>query len=250
MNVVDTLTADPPLASGVAAVPPALLAEEYRRIVAAHEANGRLEKRRERGHTWTVGGLLLGNVALAGAVVLLLPLKQLVPVFVTLQGDGSYTTSIAQRDLSIGERDATIKAALWLYVRARLSYASGQHFEDQKIVYMLSDKRVGDAFQAEVSPKNAASPWRKFGTRTVIHLERISESFPCGYDSCVGRDPDAYQVRFRRIVQGDGQVHSQQWIATLRFRVVKDIPAWERVTYNPLGLQVTEWNVSEEGAAP
>jgi type IV secretion system protein VirB8 len=248
MNAIDKPRAEAPLASGVTPVPPELLAEEYRRIVAAHAADRQAELKRDQRRTLLTGGLVISTVALAGAVVLLLPLKQMVPVFVTLQGDGSYTTSIVQRDLTTTERAATTKAALWLYVRSRMSYSSAGHFEDQKIVYMLSDKRVGDIFQAEVNPKNPKSPWKEYGTRATIRLERISESFPCAYDSCAGREPDAYQVRFRRVVQADGQTTSRQWVATLRFRTAPDIPAWQRVTYNPLGLQVIEFSASEEGA--
>jgi type IV secretion system protein VirB8 len=244
----DPPPAEPPLASGTTLVPPELLAEEYRRIVAAHEADRVAQTRQEWRRNLLTGGLVVSTVALAGAVVFLILKEQLVPVFVTLQGDGSYTTSIVQRDLTTTERAATTKAALWLYVRARLSYSSAAHFEDQKIVYLLSDKRVGDIFQAEVSPKNPKSPWKEYGTRATIRLERISESFPCAYDSCAGREPDAYQVRFRRIAQADGQVTSRQWVATVRFRTVPDIPAWQRVTYNPLGLQVIEFSASEEGA--
>jgi type IV secretion system protein VirB8 len=248
MNAPGPIQPEPPLASGVTPVPPELLAEEYRRIVAAHEADLFLQTRRDRRRGMIIGGLLASTVALAGAVVTILPLQRLVPVFIGFQSDGTYTTSIVTRDLTATERAAATKASLWLYVRARLSYSSAEHFEDQKIVYMLSDKRVGDIFQAEVTPKNPKSPWKEYGTRTTIRLERVSENFPCAYDNCAGRDPDAYQVRFRRFVQSEGTITSRQWVATVRFRVAKDIPAWQRVTYNPLGLQIIEFTASEEGA--
>lgn len=251
MNAIDRIPAsEPPLSVGVVPVPPELLADDYRRIVAQHTAERAADMRRERGNRWLVGGLLASTIALAGAVVVMLPLREIVPVFVTLNGDGSYTTTLRQRELSQGERDATMKATLWLYTRARVGFSAASHPEDRRVVDMLSDKPTGDLFAAEVSPKNSQSPWKQYGTRTVIRLERVSESFLCAHDTCSGRAPDAYQVRFRRITETEGlPPKSQPWVATVRFRTVERIPAWQRTTYNPLGLQVIQFTASEEGAA-
>jgi type IV secretion system protein VirB8 len=251
VNAIDRISStEPPLAMGVAPVPSDLLAEEYRRIVADHAAEQAADRRRERGQRWLVGGLLASTIALAGAVVVMLPMRQIMPVFVTLNGDGSYTTTLRQRELSQGEREATMKATLWLYTRARVGYSSASHPEDRRLVDMLSDKPTGNTYATEVSPKNPQSPWKKYDTRTVIRLERINEFFLCAHDNCVGRVPDAYQVRFRRIVETEGVApKSQPWVAILRFRTVERIPAWQRTTYNPLGIQVIEFSSSEEGAA-
>jgi type IV secretion system protein VirB8 len=233
----------------VATIPPEALADHYARIVAAHGEELKRHRRRERGgHLFSfVHGCT--TVALAVALAALLPLKTIVPVFVHQHADGSFTSTISQDDLPRSLKEATTQATLWLYVRAREGYSSASWHEDQRLVYMLSDKGAGDVYESLVHPRNPESPGRKFGTRTVIRLERVSEHFPCAHDSCLGREPDAYQVRFRRIVHTEGQPPViRPWVATVRFHRVDRIPAWQRVTYNPLGLQVVEYRAEEEGA--
>ena len=248
MNVITPQT-DVPLSSGVALVPPEQLQAHYARIVASHEAERLRDRRRERGGSALTYMLGATTLALAGALAVAMPLKTMVPVFVHLYEDGSFTSTISHRDLPPSLREATIKSTLWLYVRAREGYASATWYEDQRIVYMLSDKGAGDAYESLVHPRNPESPGRKYGSRSVIRLERVSEHFPCAHESCVGREPDAYQVRFRRIVHTEGQApQSRPWVATVRFHSVDRIPAWQRVTYNPLGLQVVEYRAEEEGA--
>lgn len=239
-------TADVPQ---VTPVPPEELSAHYARVVAAHALEQRRERRRERGSRTITIVLGVTTLALAATLAATMPLRQIVPVFITLHSDGSYTSTITQQDLPSSLQEATIKSSLWLYVRAREGYASATWHEDQRVVYMLSDKGAGDVYETLVHPRNAESPGRKYGTRTVIRLERVSEHFPCAYESCMGREPDAYQVRFRRIVHTEGQApQSRPWVATVRFRRVEGIPAWQRVTYNPLGLQVVEYRAEEEGA--
>jgi type IV secretion system protein VirB8 len=240
---------DVELASGAAFVPPEQLQAHYAQIMASQAADRAREARRERGGRALTIVLGATTLALAGALAMAMPLKSLVPVFVHLHEDGSFTSSISQAQLPTSLREATIKSTLWLYVRAREGYASATWYEDQRIIYMLSDKGAGDVYEALVHPRNPESPGRKYGTRTVIRLERVSEHFPCAHDSCIGREPDAYQVRFRRIVHTEGQApQSRPWVATVRFHSVAAIPAWQRVTYNPLGLQVVEYRAEEEGA--
>ncbi|NOG73505.1 VirB8/TrbF family protein [Roseicella sp. DB1501] len=233
----------------VVAVPPEELKAHYARIVAAHSSERLRERRRERGGRTITFALAATTLALAGALAASMPLRRTVPVFVHLHEDGSFTSSISQRDLPTTLQEATTKASLWLYVRAREGYSSATWYEDQRVVYLLSDKGAGDTYETLVHPRNPESPGRKYGTRTVIRLERVSEHFPCAYESCLGREPDAYQVRFRRIVHTEGQSpQSRAWVATIRFHRVDGIPAWQRVTYNPLGLQVVEYRAEEEGA--
>jgi len=234
----------PPLTT----VPPQQLDAEYARIIAEHTEEQKRDRRRERG-----GNLLTilhgcTTLALAAALAALLPLKSIVPVFVELHNDGSYTSTISQSELPRGLQEAATMATLWLYVRAREGYSSATWREDQKIVYMLSDKGAGDIYESLTTSRNKESPSRKYGKRTTIRLERISEQFICALETCFGREPDAYQVRFNRIVHTEGQSEqSLPWVASVRFHRVPAIPAWQRVTYNPLGLQVVQYRAEEEG---
>jgi len=230
-------------------VPPESLDDHYARIVAMHAEELKTQRRRERGSnvlTFIHAGV---TATLAVALTGLLPLKTIVPVFIHQHADGSYTSSISQSDLPRSLQEATTKATLWQYVRAREGYSSASWYENQELVYMLSDDGAKKIYTNVVTPRNPESPGRKYGTRTVIQLERVSESFLCAHDNCFNREPDAYQVRFKRTAHTEGQApQSKPWMATVRFHRVDRIPAWQRVTYNPIGLQVVEYQAEEEGA--
>lgn len=240
----------PAEARGIAFVPAARLAEDYARVIAAHEAELARDRRRQRGHLALASTFGLATLALAGALAAAMPLKRVVPVFVHINADGTYTSTVNQTDLPQSLREATMASTLWLYVTANERFNTATHAEDQQVVFMLSDRATGDAFQARVDARNPDSPWRRFGTRTTVRIERISEGLGCATGgACLGRDPDAYVVRFRRIEKTEGQRETViQRQASVRFRVVSEIPAWQRVTYNPLGLQVVEYSWTDEGS--
>lgn len=243
-------TGFPPESSRAALVPSGQLAEDYARVLAAHEAELARDRRRQRGHLVLASTFGLATLALAGALVAAMPLKRVVPVFVHINSDGTYTTTVNQSDVPQSLREATMASTLWLYVSAVERFNTATHADDQQIVFMLSDRATGDTFQARTDARSPESPWRRFGTRTTVRIERISEGLGCASGgACLGRDPDAYVVRFRRIEKTEGQreVITQRQ-ASIRFRLAPEIPAWQRVTYNPLGLQVVEYSWTDEGS--
>lgn len=246
-NLVGTFSAAPT----TALVPPEERQAHYARILESHAQDRALELSRARGRWWREGIQVGTIIVLAGAIMVMMPLKQLTPVFVDHDSNGTFTTTVNQNDLPVSLRRATMASTLWLYTRAREGYTSATHFNtDQQIVYMMSDKATGDAYQASVQPKNKESPWAKYGTRTTVRLERVSETLSCGGQQCDAREPDTYQIRYRRIEQTEGRSDRRtQYLATARFKQPDRIPAWQRVTVNPVGLQVVEWVVTEEGAA-
>lgn len=237
--------------AAVAAVPAADLKEHYARIVADHEASAKRARREERGRWWFTG--LLGGcvAALGAALAVALPLKQLLPVFVHQHADGSWTTSIAQSDTPAPLRQNVVKATLWLYVTSAERYNTATHWQDQQLVYTLSDGPTGDAHQARVDYKSKNSPWKQYGTRGTVRVERVSESLGCGTEACApGQDPNSYAVRFRRIEKREGQRETcVQRQATLRFRQPEKVPQSQLVTSNPMGLQVVEYTWTDEGSA-
>lgn len=223
----------------------------YLRIVAAIDEDHRLQIRGRRWRTVREVGLTGAVVGLAATIAVMMPLKTLLPVFVTHnEADGTWRTSITQTDMPASARANTIKTTLWLYVNARERYASATHFNiDQPTVFILSDKATGDAYEAEVDPKNRNSPWKRYGTRTTVRLERISETLTCGMADCDRSNPDAYQVRFHRVERTEGQGERRTPMsASIRFTSGNPVPATHQVTTNPLGLQVVEYNRTEEGA--
>ena len=240
------------VSSRTALVPAEDRRAHYARIVAAIDADHAREVRSRRWRTVREVGLTGAVVALAAAVVVMLPLRRILPVFITHnEADGTWRTSITQTDMSPSERANTTKATLWLYVNARERYASATHFSiDQPLVFVLSDRATGDLYEAEVDPKNKNSPWKRYGTRATVRLERISETLTCGAQDCDrAGTPDAYQVRYRRIERTEGQgERSAQMSSSIRFTSKNAVPQQQQVTSNPLGLQVVEYNRTEEGS--
>ena len=238
--------------SGVALIPADRLAEDYKRVIAGHERERAAELRRERGRWGIVGVLGFTSVALAGALAMAMPLKRILPVFVASHEDGSFTTTIAQSDVPARLRDNTMKATLWLYVTARERFNTATHAEDQQVVYILSDKATGDAYEAGVNYANKRSPWKRYGTRTTVRLQRISEGLGCGTEACApGQTPNAYSVRYRRFERTEGQWEIETASqSAVRFHLAPEIPVSQQVTYNPMGLQIVQYDRSDEGALP
>ena len=239
-------------APGLALVPADELRAHYAGIVASHGAERARERRRELGRWGMVGVLGASTLALSAAIVLLVPLKRVVPVFVAAHEDGSFTTTIAQSDIDPGTRERVLKATLWLYVVSRERFNTATHAEDQQAVYVLSDKPTGDTYQASVDPANKQSPWKRYGTRTTVRLHRVSEGLACGTEACApGQTPNSYLVRYRRVEQTEGQRPVEtSWASAARFRLLSDVPASQTVTINPIGVQVVQYDKTEEGSLP
>lgn len=237
--------------SPVAPVPADDLKAHYRAILDSHEEERRRLLRAERGRWGSNAALSVSVVCLSAALALLLPIKRILPVIVHQHEDGSWTTTVAQSDVPMKLRDATISATLWLYVTASERYNTATHWEDQQVVYTLSDRATGDAFQERVDYKNKESPYKRYGTRTTVRVERVSEGLGCGTQPCrPGDTPNSYAVRYRRIEKTEGQrATCLQRQSTVRFRIAPEVPASQRVTYNPVGIQAVEYSWTDEGVA-
>lgn len=180
-------------AAPVALVPMDEVKAHYRSILDSHAADRARELRRERGRWGIVGVLAATTVSLGVALAFLTPLKRILPVIVHQFPDGSWTTTVAQDDVPVPLREATMAATLWLYVTARERFNTATHHEDQQVVFTLSDRATGDAFQEAVDPKNKDSPWKRYGTRTTVRLQRVSEGLGCGTQPCApGQTPNSY----------------------------------------------------------
>ncbi|MFZ6765420.1 VirB8/TrbF family protein [Pseudoroseomonas sp. WGS1072] len=241
--------------STAAVVSPEQAAAHYQRILQSQAASQRRDNRRSRMALATSLSQIAVSLALAGAVVFLLAREKTQIVYVAFNSDGTFRTSASERDLTTSDRRAAMSATLWRYVAAREGYSSAGHPEAQQFVYILSDKAVGDAYQASVDPRNEQSPFRVYGTRTQAQIERRTENLFCIRDAalegCGGRDPDSYKVWFTRTQRTEGQrAVRRNYSATIRFRAGVKVPSWQLVTHNPLGLQVTEYSITEEGAMP
>lgn len=236
--------------SPVALVPPEETRQNYKNIVEAHLQNRKRELRRARFGFGVNALLAVSTAALAVALAFTLPLKKLLPVIVHQHEDGTWTTTVAQREVPARLQEATLKSTLWLYVVAAERFNTATHHEDQQVVYTLSDKPTGDAHQARMDPKSKDSPWKRYGTRTTVRIERISEGLGCGTQVCgPGQVPNSYAVRYRRIEQTEGNrpvVVQQQ--STVRFHLPAKVPESQIVTYNPAGVQVVQYSWTVEGA--
>ncbi|TPG52473.1 hypothetical protein EAH89_18075 [Roseomonas nepalensis] len=239
----------------VSLLPPEERRAAYARNLARQEEALGQEKSARRTLRLAIGVVGFVAVAEAAALVALLPLKEIRPVFVHIEQDGTYTTSIRRDELPTSARDNTIASTLWLYVRAREGFMAPAFGDDSNIVSILSDKATWSAYEAGVDPKNPESPGRRYGTRTIVRLRHVSEVLTCSRasrdETCVGRVPDYYEVRYRVITQTEGQPPREKAaVSQIWFRQAAAVPARQQVTYNPMGLQVTAYRAMEEGATP
>jgi type IV secretory pathway component VirB8 len=232
-------------------VPAAERAAHYKRMVEAHEADRKAKLTRDRFRLIREGVQVTVILGLGAAIAGMMPLKQLVPVMLTAnQADGTWRTSIVQSDLPASVRQNVLKATFWLYVNAREGYSMATHFHtDQKVVQMLSDKDVSKAYLDAVNWKNKGSPYAVYSKDATVRLERVSESLGCAERDCSRNSPDTYEVRYTRIEKREGSPERRtSHKSSLRFVYPPAIPAWQQVTYNPIGVQVIEYTRTDEGA--
>lgn len=221
----------------------------YAGVVAFQAQQARIWKRSSR-RAWTAaGGMFVLSIVLGAAILVMLPLKRVVPVFVYLNEAGLLDTTTAISDLPPSTKAAGIEALLWQYLRHREHYAPSEAAESYEIVSAMSGDTVRQQYQAWANPvANKASPAAILGDRGFIRINRISGAW-------LSHAPDyssgVYQIRYCRTVSQENVPPVQQrMIETIGYVTVRAVPLWERVTFNHAGVIVTEYPGPETEGSP
>lgn len=215
----------------------AALASHYKEVEAFQIARAKSVQRLSKIMTIVTALALVGNLAQAWTIAVMMPLTRIVPVYLWVRPDGTVDSSISLSQLPGTSNQAVIDATLWEYVRLRegFSYDTARYGYD--IVSQFSVPNVRNQYQRFFNYPNPSSPQVTIGKKGTINITHISTS---------DLEPGVQQIRFMRIVQLDGrQPVTTTWTATISYTIVLTLPAGMRLS-NPGGLLVTSYQSSED----
>lgn len=184
----------------------------------------------------------------AAALVLLTPLKTVVPYTLMVDKTTGYVEALQPLDpAKIAPDTALTQSFLVQYVIARESFDSATVSADYRKVALLSSGGARSSYLASIQASNPQSPLVAYPRGTSIATEVKSVS-PMG--------PEAALVRFDTIrTDPNGQQGPRSaWVAVVRYHYSGEPMSLADRFVNPLGFQVTSYRKDPEalpqGIAP
>lgn len=213
---------------------------------------------RSQKRAWFVAAsAVLMSLLLAAGYLLMLPLKERLP-FVVMADAYTGTAMVAPlvADLSrspVTANAAINKANIANYVVARESYDYDiLTMRDWSLVWLMSSKEVGEAYDQGLSPSAPDSPITLYGKARAIRINIIS--LTPNQEGWFDKQGSA-TVRFQRVLvdkaNGSPTVLDTR-VATIIYTYNEDLPLTDQQRMsNPLGFQVVDYRVvSEMGSLP
>lgn len=188
---------------------------------------------------WGVAGWAV-TLLLAYALICTVPLIRVVPVFVTMRGDGSMDTKVMFSSLPTDTRVAGVQAALWQYVRQREGYSYHDRPYDYDVVSHMSASAIRASYQQWANSKDASNPAVKLLDKGFINVSIIDGAFvahSADYSS------GTYRITFRRLIVEEAvkEPLEQDFVVSVSYALTEALPVIERITFNPSGIVVTEY---------
>jgi type IV secretion system protein VirB8 len=191
-----------------------------------------------------MGGIgMLTGFAGCLAVAFLTPLKSVEPIVIRVDKITGWTDIITRVD----ERTVTYNEVLdkyWLsrYVNYREEYSNSDAFPYYQAVSLMSSRPVGEAYFAQINPKNPRAPVNVYGKDGLVDVTVNSITF-------LGAN-NVSQVRFTRTERGPNTPAKEtHWIATIAYQYLASPMKEQDRLINPTGFQVTEYRLDSETVA-
>jgi type IV secretion system protein VirB8 len=207
----------------------------------SHDVNTSL--RASRARAWWVAGIALFlAVVEALALVLLLPLKTVVPYTITVDRQTGHAE--LARGVNLGpmsENEALVQSALAQYVIARETLDAADIAANYRKVGLWSS---GDARTDYLRAMDRSNPASILNTATTATLVTTT------IRSIAVLDKASALVRFateRR--DADGPITHQDWVAVVRYGFTGGPLSVEDRLINPLGFQVSHYRRDAESVA-
>lgn len=193
--------------------------------------------RASRKLAWIVAAVAGTIAALeALALVVLMPLKTVVPYTITVDRQTGYVETA--RGLATGgnltEQAAVTQSFLVQYVIARESFDATDLRENYRKVMLWSGEQARNGYQREMQRSNPASPLNVYPASTVLATTVKSVSL---------LTPTTALVRFDTVRRDPGATtgRQQSWTAVIAFRYTGEPMNMGDRFINPLGFQVTRY---------
>jgi type IV secretion system protein VirB8 len=213
------------------------LAEHFREVVSFHKMREQNRRRISIAMLVLTVVALLGNLAQAWTIAVMLPLARIVPVYLWTRPDGTIDSSVSMSQLPPTQNKAVINASLWEYVRLREGYSFDTAQYAYDVVTGYSAPKVAEQYQKFFNYPNPDSPQTAIGKNGSITVSHISSS---------DLGPALQQIRFSRTISIDGKEPVTSTVtATVGYATVRNLPAGLRLT-NPGGVLVTSYQSAED----
>jgi type IV secretion system protein VirB8 len=205
----------------------------------AQEQNDAL--RSSRKTAWIVAGVAaIIALALAVALMFLMPLKTVVPYTLLVDRQTGYVQSLSPIESSrIAPDTALTQSFLVQYVIARESFDRATIQTDYKKVALWSADTARSSYLLEIQVSNPDSPLNKLPPGTTIQT-RVRSVSPLGQNSAL--------VRYESVQQGRNASAQapRGWVAIISYRFSNAPMSVEDRYINPFGFQVTRYRRNAE----
>ena len=209
-------------------------------------ANDRQEElRKSRRIAWIVAAVAAAVALLeAGALILLTPLKTVVPYTLLVDRHTGFVQAVRPLDQQRISGDAALtQSFLVQYVVARESFDFDQVQANYRDVTLWSAENARADYIARMQASNPESPLNRYPRNAVVetHVRSVS---PMARNVAMVR----FETRLRR---PDGQATPLgSWVAVLRYRFSGAPVRQEDRFENPLGFQVVRYRRDQEALLP
>jgi type IV secretion system protein VirB8 len=206
------------------------------------DVNGALRASRRRAW-WVAGVAVFVAALLAIALVLLMPLKTVVPYTITVDrqtGAAQLARGIVMGPMS--QNEALIQSALAQYVIARESLDATDLAANYRKVGLWSADVARSDYLRAMDRRNPAS---------VLNAATAATQVATTIKSITLMSPTSAMVRFstdRR--EGEGAITRNEWAAVMQFAFTGGPLSLEDRLINPLGFQVTHYRRDTESITP
>lgn len=201
--------------------------------------------RKSRKIAWIVAGVASAVALLeAGALILLTPLKTVVPYTLLVDRQTGFVQAVRPLEAErISGDTALTQSFLVQYVVKRESFDADQVQANYRDVTLWSAEAARAQYIASMQAPNPDSPLNRYPRNAVVETQVRSVS-PVGRNVAMVR----FETRLRR---PDGQATPiGAWVAVMRYRFSGAPVRQEDRFENPLGFQVVRYRRDQEALVP
>lgn len=188
---------------------------------------------------WIAGVAAAAAICQAVALVMLLPLKTVIPYTVLVDRQTGYVTTVdPTKTVEIAPDSALTRSMLAQYVSAREEVDRATIRTAYRKAVLWSQGAARSGYIASMSPNSPQNPLQQIppGSRIGIQVRSVAQL-----------DPGLALVRFDRFIEGaSGSSAASPYVATLRFAYRKRPLSESDRFINPLGFEVTSYRRDAE----
>jgi type IV secretion system protein VirB8 len=216
---------------------------DYYREAQSWSADREAANVKSRKTAWIVAGAATAVAVLeAVALVVLLPLKTVVPYTLLVDKQTGYVQALKPLDgQSITPNEAMERSFLAQYVIARESFDIDSLRDSYRKVALWSDGEARSRYVADTQASNPMSPLATLPRRALVEIEVRSIS-------SIGADTAMVRYVSTRTDPGGRRHSPQSWVSVIKYRFSGDAMSAEDRLTNPLGFQVVRYRRDAEMA--